>query len=270
MQVNISVNGKNHSADVPAERLLSDFLREDVGLTGTKIGCDTGQCGSCVVLVDGQSVKSCSRLAVQSDGAKVRTVESLAVNGKMSALQEGFHEHHGTHCGFCTPGMLMSLTGLLETDKAPDEAKIRKQLDGHLCRCTGYQNVVTAAQYAIQKENSAVKIIVDSPGKRFYENQVKCLISGDANRLVEENYLPDATVQSYEWTVTGHEALRAHFANYMRWVKIIEVISTEHFAETEHSVCFEATVRSNRGVVKVYDVMTMRDGKITYHFTGTK
>ena len=96
------------------------------------------------------------------------------------------------------------------------------------------------------------------------------MIAGDPNRLVEENYLPEATVQSHEWKVTGHEALRAHFANYMRWVKIIEVISTENFSETPNSVCFEATIRSNLGVVKVYDVMTMRDGKIIYHFTGVK
>jgi hypothetical protein len=122
----------------------------------------------------------------------------------------------------------------------------------------------------LKNSDSPVKIVVDTWGKRFYENQVRCLIAGDANRLVDENYWPDATVQSHEWTVTGHDALRVHFANYMNAVKIIEVVSTENFSETANSVCFEATIRSSLGVVRVYDVMTMRDGKIEYHFTGVK
>lgn len=270
MKITLGVNGTRHEVDTAANRLLSDVLREDLGLTGTKVGCDTGHCGACVVLVDGVPAKSCCTLAVQADGAELRTVEGLSADGKLSSLQEGFQEHHATQCGFCTPGMLMSLTHLLEHDPNPDEASIRARLDGHLCRCTGYQNVVDATLYAAKKNASPVKMIVDSWGKRFYENQVRCLIAGDANRLVEENYLPDATVQSFDWTVTGHEALRAHFGNYMRWVKIIEVVSTDKFTETDNTVCFEATVRSNRGVVRVYDVMTLKDGKITYHFTGVK
>jgi carbon-monoxide dehydrogenase small subunit len=270
MEIKIGVNGNSHSLDLPPKRLLSDMLREDLGLTGTKVGCETGQCGACVVLVDGVATKSCCTLAAQVDGSEIRTVEGLTKDGQVTALQEGFQLHHATQCGFCTPGMLMSLTELIEKNPTADEPAIRKRLDGHLCRCTGYQNVVSATLHAVQKNQSPVKMIVDTWGKHFYENQVRCLIAGDANRLVDENYLPGATVQSHEWTVTGHEALRAHFGNYMRWVKIIEVVSTDHFSETPDSVCFEATIRSNHGVVRVYDVMTMRDGKIIYHFTGVK
>jgi len=270
MKMDIDVNGQKHSVDVAPEILLSDFLRDDLGLTGTKIGCDTGQCGACVVLVDGISVKSCSQLAVQAADASVRTVESLSPNGKLNLLQEGFQERHGTQCGFCTPGMLMSLTELLEHNSNPSEADIRRQLDGNLCRCTGYQNVVAAVEYAIDKANSPVKMALDTPFKHFYANQVRCLIDQDPVKLVETNYHPDATVQSHEWTVTGHEALKAHFANYMHWVKIQEVLSTDHYAETANSIAFEATIKSSAGIAKVYDVMLLRDGKVYFHFTGTK
>ena len=136
MEIKIGVNGTSHTLDLPPKRLLSDMLREDLGLTGTKVGCETGQCGACVVLVDGVATKSCCTLAAQVDGSEIRTVEGLAQNGKMTALQEGFQLHHATQCGFCTPGMLTSLTELLEKEPAADEAAIRKRLDGHLCRCT--------------------------------------------------------------------------------------------------------------------------------------
>jgi|JI10StandDraft_1071094.scaffolds.fasta_scaffold30146_4 carbon-monoxide dehydrogenase small subunit len=270
MHVSLTVNGHPHAADVEPRTLLVDLLRDELGLTGTKVGCDTGQCGACVVMMDGQSIKSCCKLAVQAQDSDITTVEGLAHNGKLGTLQEGFWECHGTQCGFCTPGMLMSVTDLLQNDASPDEEAIRRQLEGNLCRCTGYQNVVKAVQYAVKKNNSPVKIIVDTPGKLFYENQVKCLLAGDADRLVDENYLPDATVQSFDWKVTGHEALRAHFRNYMRWVHIEEVLSTDNFTETDNTISFEATVRTNRGVGRVYDVFTLRNGKVAFHFTGTK
>lgn len=270
MEIKIGVNGTHHTLDVAPNRLLSDMLRDDLGLKGTTVGCEDGQCGACVVLVDGVATKSCATLAEQVHGSEIRTVESLSQDGHMSPLQEGFKLYNATECGHCTPGVLMMLTELLEKEPAADEKMIRQHLHEHQCKCSDYENVVAATLYAVQKSQSPVKIIVDTWGKRFFENQVRCLIAGDANRLVEENYLPEATVQSHEWTVTGHEALRTHFGNYMRAVKIIEVVSTEHFSETPNSVCFEATIRSSLGVVRVYDVMTMRDGKIIYHFTGVK
>ena len=209
-------------------------------------------------------------LAVQADGADVLTIEGVAPNGLLNALQEGFWERHGLQCGFCTPGMIIAVTDLLQHTPHPDEAQIRRALEGNLCRCTGYQKVVEAVQYAIAKESSPIRMIVDTPGKVFYETQVKYLIAGNADKLVEDNYHPDAVVASFDFTVKGHEALKVHFRNYMRWVQIKEVVSTDKFTETEDGVSFEATVRTNRGVAKVYDVFVIKEGKITYHFTGMK
>jgi aerobic carbon-monoxide dehydrogenase small subunit len=270
MQITVTVNNKPYDADVEPRLLLADFLRENLGLTGTKVGCDTGQCGSCTVLVNGASVKSCSMLAVQADGSDVATIEGQAHNGQMSALQEGFWERHGLQCGFCTPGMIMSMTDLLQHNPTPDEAQIRRGLEGNLCRCTGYQKVVEAVQFAAAKTSSPIRMIADTPGKKFYETQVRYLIAGDADKLVEDNYHPDAVVASFDFTVKGHEALKAHFRNYMRWVQIKEVVSTDKFTETDDGVSFEATVRTNRGTAKVYDVFVIKEGKITYHFTGLK
>jgi len=136
--------------------LLVDFLRETLGLTGTKIGCDTGQCGTCTVLLDGRSVKSCTMLAVQADGAEVTTIEGLSQEGQLHALQEGFWEMHGVQCGFCTPGMVMALTDLLRHNAHPSERAIRDWLEGNLCRCTGYHNIVRAVQYAAEKLQRSV------------------------------------------------------------------------------------------------------------------
>lgn len=270
MHISVTVNGKLRSADVEPRTLLKDFLRDTLGLTGTKIGCDTGQCGSCTVVVEGVSVKSCLTLAAQVDGAEVTTIEGIAQNGKLNALQEGFWERHGTQCGFCTPGMIMSLTDLLKKKSNPEEPEIRRALEGNLCRCTGYQNVVRAARYAVDKMNSPVRMIVDTPGKEFYERQVKHLLAGDAEGLVENNYLEEAVLVSPAFLVKGKPALREHFRNYLRWVQIKEVLSTDAFVETENSVLFEATVQSNHGVVKVYDAFVLKDGKINYHFTGVR
>jgi len=137
--------------------LLVDFLRETLGLTGTKIGCDTGQCGTCTVLLDGRSVKSCTMLAVQADGAEVTTIEGLSQDGQLHALQEGFWEMHGVQCGFCTPGMVMALTDLLRHNAHPSERAIRDWLEGNLCRCTGYHNIVRAVQYAAEKLQRSVE-----------------------------------------------------------------------------------------------------------------
>jgi carbon-monoxide dehydrogenase small subunit len=270
MQTSMTVNNKLHTAEVEPRTPLVDFLRDSLDLTGTKVGCDTGQCGTCTVMLDGVSVKSCMVLACQADGGTVTTVEGIANDGKLNTLQEGFVESHGLQCGFCTPGMVMALTELMEQEANPSETQIRVALEGTLCRCTGYENVVRAAQYAIEKNNSPVRMIVDTPGKEFYRRQVEYLIAGDADSLVEDNYHDDAVLTSAEWVVKGKDALKEHFRNYMRWVTIQEVQSTEQFAETENTVLFEATVRSNMGVVQVYDAMVLRDGKIAYHFTGVK
>lgn len=142
--VSVTVNGETHERDVPARRLLVHFLRDDLDLTGTHVGCDTGSCGACTVLLDGVAVKSCSILAVQADGAAITTVEGLADGEELNALQRSFHEHHALQCGYCTPGMLMSATALLESNPSPTEEDVKVALQGNICRCTGYWNIVEA------------------------------------------------------------------------------------------------------------------------------
>jgi carbon-monoxide dehydrogenase small subunit len=149
--IHVTINGKPHEADVESRLLFVHLLRENLNMTGTHIGCDTTSCGACTVIFNGKPVKSCTVLAVQADGAEVRTVEGLAQNGKLSPVQEGFHEKHGLQCGFCTPGMLMTSTALLEQNPHPSEDDIRHGISGNLCRCTGYMNIVKAVQYAADK-----------------------------------------------------------------------------------------------------------------------
>jgi carbon-monoxide dehydrogenase small subunit len=146
--VSVTVNGAKRKHNVDARLLLVHYLRETLGLTGTNVGCDTSQCGSCTVLMDGKAVKSCTVLAVQADGAKVTTIEGLAQNGKLHALQDAFWEKHGLQCGFCTPGMILTAHNILEKNPKPTDAQIRHGLEGNLCRCTGYQNVVAAVREA--------------------------------------------------------------------------------------------------------------------------
>jgi aerobic carbon-monoxide dehydrogenase small subunit len=148
--VTISVNGRAIQREVEPRLLLAYFLRDVAGLTGTKIGCDTSQCGSCTVLLDGVSVKSCTCLAVQADGASVTTVEGLAAAGALHPLQEAFWDKHGLQCGFCTPGMMLASHELLRTNSSPTSDQIRHGLEGNLCRCTGYQNIVRSVQAAAQ------------------------------------------------------------------------------------------------------------------------
>jgi len=144
----LEVNGKRVTAEVEARLLLVEFLRERLGLTGTHVGCDTSQCGACTVHLGGRSVKSCTMLAVEADGGSITTIEGLATNGKLSPMQEAFREHHGLQCGFCTPGMVMSATDLVRQNPGATEAEIREWLEGNLCRCTGYLNIVKAVQAA--------------------------------------------------------------------------------------------------------------------------
>jgi carbon-monoxide dehydrogenase small subunit len=149
--IKVTVNGAVKEADVEARLLLVHFVREDLNLTGTHIGCDTTSCGACTVLLNGRAVKSCTLFAVQADGGEVMTVEGLTSNGKLHAIQEGFHEMHGLQCGFCTPGMMLSAVALLKQNPKPTEEEIRWGLSGNLCRCTGYVIIVKAVQYAAEK-----------------------------------------------------------------------------------------------------------------------
>ena len=147
-QISITVNGAEHILELEPRELLVYVLRERLGLTGTNVGCDTSNCGACTVLLDGESVKSCTLLGVQADGHEITTIEGLATNGTMHAVQEAFHEQHGLQCGYCTPGFVMAAVSLLTEIPNPSEEEIRHALEGNLCRCTGYHNIVRAVQTA--------------------------------------------------------------------------------------------------------------------------
>jgi carbon-monoxide dehydrogenase small subunit len=148
--VTLIVNGVSGTHEVEPRQLLVHYLRETLGLTGTNIGCDTSQCGACTVLLNGEAVKSCTLLTVQADGAEVTTIEGLATDGKLHPVQQGFWEKHGLQCGFCTPGMILTAVDLLKRNPHPSEAEIRHGLEGNLCRCTGYQHIVQAVQWAAE------------------------------------------------------------------------------------------------------------------------
>jgi carbon-monoxide dehydrogenase small subunit len=151
MKISLSINDEKFDADIEARLLLVHLLRDYAGLTGTHIGCETSICGACTVHVDGQAVKSCTMLAVQTDGSKVTTIEGLAKNGTLHPVQEGFWECHGLQCGYCTPGMIMTSCALLADNPSPSEDEIRHGLEGNLCRCTGYQNIVESVKYAAER-----------------------------------------------------------------------------------------------------------------------
>jgi carbon-monoxide dehydrogenase small subunit len=150
--ISINVNGTSRRDEVEPRMLLVHYLRDVLGLTGTHVGCETSLCGACTVLLDGQAVKSCTVFAVQSDGAEVTTIEGLAQNGELHAMQEGFWEKHGLQCGYCTPGMIIAAAQLLDRNSNPSREEIRHGLEGNLCRCTGYQHIVEAVEYAAKKQ----------------------------------------------------------------------------------------------------------------------
>ena len=157
MKVTMRVNGVERSADVEPRVLLVDFLRSNLSLTGTHIGCDTTSCGACTVRMDGDPVKSCTVLAVQAEGREIKTVEGLAAGAALAPIQVGFHEEHGLQCGFCTPGMMMVTSALLERNPNPTDDEIRWAISGNICRCTGYMNIVKAVKYAAQMQADAAK-----------------------------------------------------------------------------------------------------------------
>ena len=150
-KIELKVNGQSYTRAVSPRMLLAHFLREELQLTGTHIGCDTSNCGACTILVNGKAVKSCTMLAVQADGLEITTIEGMSQNGEMHPLQEGFKEEHGLQCGFCTPGMVMVAADLLSRNAHPSEPEIREALEGNFCRCTGYHNIVRSIQYAAKK-----------------------------------------------------------------------------------------------------------------------
>ncbi|HSI80930.1 MAG TPA: (2Fe-2S)-binding protein [Solirubrobacterales bacterium] len=156
VRVRTTVNGEARQSDIEPRLLLVHYLRDVLGLTGTHIGCDTSNCGACTVLLDGEAVKSCTVLAVQADGAKLTTIEGMGSNGNLHPLQETFHEQHGLQCGYCTPGMIIAAADLLERNPSPSEDEIRHGLEGNLCRCTGYHNIVKAVQAAAEKGGAGV------------------------------------------------------------------------------------------------------------------
>jgi carbon-monoxide dehydrogenase small subunit len=151
MNVTMTINGQQRSGEVEPRLLLVHFLRDVLGLTGTHVGCDTSQCGACTIIMNGHAVKSCTVLAVQATGSEIMTIEGLAKNGELHPLQEGFWEEHGLQCGYCTPGMIMTAVDLLGQNPSPSEDEIRRGIEGNLCRCTGYQNIVKAIQHAAAK-----------------------------------------------------------------------------------------------------------------------
>jgi carbon-monoxide dehydrogenase small subunit len=151
--ISINVNGVDHAAEVEARLLLVHYLRDVLGLTGTHIGCETSICGACTILLDGQAVKSCTMLAVQASGSNVTTIEGFATNGNLHPVQEGFWEQHGLQCGYCTPGMIIAASQIIDRNPNPSREEIRHGLEGNLCRCTGYQHIVEAVEYAAKKAN---------------------------------------------------------------------------------------------------------------------
>lgn len=156
-QVSMTVNGKSASGQIEGRTLLVEFLRETLGLTGTHVGCDTSQCGACVVHVDGKAVKACTMFAAEAEGAEVLTIESMAApDGTLNTIQQAFQDHHGLQCGFCTPGMVMSAAALLKDNPKPTEAEVRDYLEGNICRCTGYHNIVKAILAASGQDVSAI------------------------------------------------------------------------------------------------------------------
>jgi aerobic carbon-monoxide dehydrogenase small subunit len=163
MQLNISINGETVSRDVEPRQLLVHYIRDTPGLTGTHWGCDTSNCGACVVLMDGRPVKSCTILAAMAEGHEIRTVESLEQLGVLDPIQQGFHEMHALHCGFCTPGMLMTARALLDENPNPTEEEIRMAISGGICRCTGYKNIVAAVRWAAQHQRASTAPAPQAP-----------------------------------------------------------------------------------------------------------
>ncbi len=269
MQVSVTVNNQTHSAEVEPRLLLVDFLREQVGLTGTKVGCDTGQCGACVVLMDGVSVKSCALIAAQADGSTITTIEGVSAMGHLNALQAGFQAMHAVQCGFCTPGMMMSLSDLIERSPNATEPEIREWLAGNLCRCTGYENVIRAVEASRSIAANPAHMLPDSTFKVLYEQQVIAMQSGDIDAWAEF-YSDDIILTTFEGVISGKEALKGYFADYLNQRRSIEILSTDRFIEAPNAFYVEATVRVDGKVTHIYNEFVVQSGKITHQFASVK
>lgn len=270
MRVSLTVNHQHHAVDVEPRLLLVDLLRDTLNLTGTKVGCDTGQCGSCVILLDGVSVKSCAMLGVQADGSAITTIEGISEKGSMNPLQVAFQATHAVQCGFCTPGMIVSLTDLLARDPHPSETTIRSWLSGHLCRCTGYENVVRAVNAAQQIAASPAHLYTESPLRTFYDQHVGAMEMGDIDALVEAHYSEDAVLTTFEGIFTGRDALKAYFRDYLTANAGLKIAATERFVEFGDAIYTETVVRTDHGIVHAYNSFVLQDGKITHQFAGVK
>ena len=269
MQVSLTVNNQALSADVEPRLLLVDFLRQCAGLTGTKVGCDTGQCGACVVLMNGVSVKSCALLAAQADGSQITTIEGMSELGHMNALQAGFQAMHAVQCGFCTPGMIMSLSDLLQRNPDASEPQVRDWLSGNLCRCTGYENVVRAVEAARSIAQNPAKILADTPMKTLYEQQILAMQSGDVGAWADF-FSDDAILTTFEGVYSGREALKSYFEGYLGQHRNVEVLATDKFIEAPNAFYVEATVRVDGKVTHIYNGFVVQSGKITHQFASVK
>lgn len=269
MRIQLTINRAQHELDVEPRLLLVDALRDHVDLTSPKVGCDTGQCGACVVLLDGVSIKSCALLAVQADGATLSTLEGVSEPGTMNPLQTAFGAEHAVQCGFCTSGMIMGLTDMLARNRAPDDAEIRAWLSGHLCRCTGYENVVRAVHTAVQIGDSPSHLIVDSPFRALYDGLLRSMAAGDAEALVTDHFHDDAVLTTFEGIHEGRDALVAFFRGYLA-DRGERIVATERFVERGDAFYTETLLRSPTGARHAYNAYVIRDGKITHQFAGVK
>ena len=242
MDLALTVNGAEHQLDVEPRMLLVDVIRDELGLTGTKVGCDTGQCGACLVLMDGISVKSCAMLGVQASGTAITTVEGLAPAGHLDPLQAGFQAMHAVQCGFCTPGMLISLTDLMATQQDATDVEVRDWLAGNLCRCTGYENVVRAFAAARAIAASPAHQLPDTAHKVLYDRHLERVSGGDP-AAVGDDYTEDAVLTTFDGVHVGRAGIIAFYRDYFERSARVEILSTDRFVETDDAFYVESTVR---------------------------
>lgn len=269
MHVSLTVNTREHEVDVEPRVLLVDLLRESLGLTGTKVGCDTGQCGACVVLMDGVSVKSCALLGVQADGSAITTIEGVSEPGHLGPLQAGFQAMHAVQCGFCTPGMIMSLGDLMARRSDATDDEVRTWLAGNLCRCTGYENVVRAFTAARSIAANPAHILSDSILKELYERHLGRVASREPG-TVAEDYSEDAVLTTFDGVISGRDRIVDWYRDYFARHAQVDLLSTDRFVEAADAFYVESTVRVEGAMTHVYNSFVVRDGLITHQFAGVK